>query len=259
MKCIMMENGIHVALTLFNNVTWKLSPLWVATTSVAAVAGAAFWYTHQRAIKRLRDLLTEQELKALRVQLNPHLLQNTFEILAARLVQQDINAAIAYIRQVADYLRLVLSVSDKSTTSLEEEIELAEKYLALQKSTWQGAPDYRITVDDTTDTFGTIVPGMLLQPILENSIRHGFGNKPFAGAVITVSIEQREPFIVCSVADNGTGLQAKPVNAQHHSRGHQLTLQRMQLLYRNSRHKPSMELTSNDRGGATTILRIPIE
>jgi hypothetical protein len=64
----MMENGIFVPLILFKNVTWKLSPLRTATSAVAIVAGFAFWYKRLRAIKRLHDLLTAQELQALRVE-----------------------------------------------------------------------------------------------------------------------------------------------------------------------------------------------
>lgn len=225
---------------------------------ILIVAGTLYILRTSRERKALRDLLAEQELKALRAQLNPHMLQNSFEIMASRMVHQNADSAIAFIRQVAAYLRFILQVSDKSIISLEEDLEFTEKYLALQQAIANGAIQYTISVDDNIDTFGIDVPCMLLQPIVENSIRHGFSNTPDKQGIISITLEAREEEIVCTISDNGVGLSQGGGATEHISKGLRLTIKRLELLHRKSKRRPYMEVKSNVSGGVTTIIKIPV-
>jgi Putative regulator of cell autolysis len=212
---------------------------------------------HYRQQKLVEQLIAEHELKAFRAQLDPHMLQNTFEIMAAHIVNEPPDKAISFIHKISSYLRQVLHTSDKSIVSLEEEIEYAEKYLSVQKCVTNNHFEYTINIDDGVDTYGVEVPAMLFQPILENSIKHGFCKIPPGEGLISIQIKQHDSFIICTLSDNGAGFQEKNPSPAHVSKGLQLTEKRLQLLFRRSRQQPQIEVTPNEPRGVSTILRIP--
>jgi LytS/YehU family sensor histidine kinase len=253
---IVKELLAEVPLLLFT--TWWAGVLWITGVSVLGTTAALYILRTSRERKALQELLAEQELKALRAQLNPHMLQNSFEIMASRILHQNADSAIAFIRQVSAYLRFVLHVNDKSKVSLEEELEFTEKYLALQQAIANGAFQYNISVDDNIDTYGIDVPFMLLQPVVENSIRHGFKNTTDTQGIISISLESNEEEIVCRLCDNGVGFSNNGHNTGHISKGLRLTIKRLELLYRKCKNRPYMEVKSNENGGVTTIIKIPL-
>ena len=232
--------------------------LFVAVSVITLVTTVTLYVLRtQRERRALQDLLAEQELKALRAQLDPHMLQNSFEIMASRIIHQNVDSAISFIRQVSAYLRFILHVSDKSIISLEEDLEFTEKYLSLQRAIANGSIQYTITVDDNIDTFGIDVPCMMLQPIVENSIRHGFKNTPDKPGLISIEVCAAENEVVCTLSDNGVGLPQGVGNKERISKGLKLTIKRLELLYRKSKRRPYMEVKSNKNGGVTTIIKIP--
>jgi LytS/YehU family sensor histidine kinase len=252
-----MIKGPFVAVPLLINLNgWNI--FWIAALAGLITAAVLFWLRTSRERAMLRELLTEQELKALRAQLNPHMLQNSFEIMASRITNQGSDSAIGFVRQVSSYLRFVLHVSDKSVITLEEELEFTEKYLALQKDIAEGTLDYSIHVDDSVDTYGIDVPCMFLQPIVENSIIHGFKDSTGCQGQITITVEQRQEDVICTLSDNGCGLSKSSSNAEHISKGLRLTIKRLELLCRKKKRPPYMEVSTNKSGGVTTIIKIPI-
>jgi LytS/YehU family sensor histidine kinase len=252
-----MIKGSFVAVPLLINVSgWNI--FWIIALSGLSIAAGLYWLRTSRERATLRELLTEQELKALRAQLNPHMLQNSFEIMASRIANQSSDSAIGFIRQVSSYLRFVLHISDKSVITLEEELEFTEKYLALQKNIAEGKLDYSIHVDDTVDTYGIDVPCMFLQPIVENSIKHGFKDTTNSQGHITITVEQQQEEVIFTLSDNGCGLSKSSSNAEHISKGLRLTIKRLELLCRKKKRPPYMEVSTNKCGGVTTIIKIPI-
>ncbi|HYD90887.1 MAG TPA: histidine kinase [Flavobacterium sp.] len=247
---------IEAPLLLFT--MWWTGVLWTTVILTLGTTAAFYIYRTSRERKALQELLAEQELKALRAQLNPHMLQNSFEIMASRILHQNADSAIAFIRQVSAYLRFLLHVNDKSKVTLEEELEFTEKYLALQQAIANGAFQYDISIDDNIDTYGIDVPFMLLQPVVENSIRHGYKNTAGSQLIISISLEARDEEIVCRISDNGIGLSNNGHNTGHISKGLMLTIKRLELLYRKCKTRPYMEVKSNQSGGVTTIIKIPL-
>jgi LytS/YehU family sensor histidine kinase len=212
---------------------------------------------HFRNKKLVEQLIIEHELKAYRAQLDPHMLQNTFEIMAAHIMNETPDTAISFIHKISAYLRQVLYTSDKSIVSLEEELEFTEKYLSVQKSVTNDLFKYTISVDDEIDTLMD-VPSMLFQPVLENSIKHGFANTSVKNGLIDVRLEQQDNYIICTLSDNGAGLSKAPGSPKPFSKGLQLTEKRMHLLYKTFKHRPTIEVINNESRGVSTILRRPI-
>lgn len=240
--------------------TFITSLLFNIYTVVIALSGFCVWllirfYRHKKLVEQL---LTEQELMACRAQLDPHMLQNTFEIMASHIVNESPDTAVSFIRTISSFFRQVLLTSDKSIVTLEEELEFTEKYLSVQQSITGNRYRYSITVDEEVDTYGVQVPAMLFQPILENSIKHGFTGTALQDGYISVSLEQQDNYILCTIKDNGAGFQKTPSSSKHISKGLALTEKRLQLLFKHFKHKPQMQVISNDLCGVSTILRIPV-
>jgi Putative regulator of cell autolysis len=228
-------------------------------TAVVVLSGlSAYLLVRQYRQRKLVDqLIAEHELKAFRAQLDPHMLQNTFEIMAAHIVNEPPDKAISFIHTISSYLRQVLHTSDKSVVTLEEELEYAEKYLSVQKCVTNTLFEYTISIDDEVDAYGVEVPAMLLQPILENSIKHGFCDTSPGKGLISIQIKQLDNYIICTLCDNGTGLKQKDALPARISKGLQLTEKRLQLLFRRFKLPPQIEVRNNAPHGVSTILRIP--
>lgn len=131
------------------------------------------WLLHLRRKDAMEKIVTEQQLIALRAQISPHFLQNTFEFIGNRLRIDTTENIVSAIHQVSVYLRQVLYRSDKMVVSLEEEINFIERYWSMQQMLHMNSFTYKISVSEQADVFGVEVLSMMLQPIAENAIKYG--------------------------------------------------------------------------------------
>lgn len=153
--------------------TWWAYALWAL---LAAGLVALLFRLRLRMLQRrleVEKVVMEHELKAIRAQINPHFLQNTFDFLARRALLDTHEHMLNALKQVSGYLRGVLYRSDKTLVTLEEEIEAVREYWAMQQILLRQGFEAIIRVDDAVDTFGMMLPAMLLQPIAENAIKYG--------------------------------------------------------------------------------------
>ncbi len=188
---------------------WQETPAIAAFTLLAAVliGGTFFAVYRNRQQRRTRDLewskqLTEAELKAIRAQLNPHFLFNALNSIQ-NLVSQDKNdAANSYIRKLSKLLRQVLSSSEKQFHELGQEMELTRLYIELEQLRYAFSSD--VVVDDDVSE-STLVPVMLLQPYVENAIKHGVASMEEKGK-ISVHVSRASGKLVIEILDNGPGL-----------------------------------------------------
>ncbi len=130
---------------------------------------------------RLNELLTRAHLDALRRQIEPHFLFNTLNGVAALIREERNNAAIETIAELGDLLRRVVESPNRHEVALGEEIEFLGKYLEIQKLRF--AERLRLSVDVPRELFGAQVPSLLLQPIVENSIKHGIARSAQGGRI----------------------------------------------------------------------------
>jgi|GEM_PF-2250411 len=222
------------------------------------LSGGLIYYRFQSLKRRekVKQMIVEEQLKALRAQINPHFLQNTFAFLAHEFYTAHNTKAVKAIDRLSVYLKDVLRYSDKAAITLEEELEFAEEYLQMQQQLLHTPFTYNFHVPDDIDTFDVIVPSMLLQPIIENAIKYGVDD----GGSISIHVSSQYPYLRCVISDTGGRLPASnPLPQGGNGKGIALTKDRMKLFFSSKRNKPQFYWSKNDIGGSDVILLIPID
>lgn len=163
---------------------------------------------------RLQIRLFEQEQAALRAQMNPHFIFNSLNSIQYYVISHDIQGANRYISMLGSLIRLTLDYAAKPTILLREELAYLEKYLALEKMRMQDAFDYRITIPEGLDTEMYEIPPMLLQPFLENALKHGVAYLQNRKGFVELQIEQVGEGLQYTITDNGVG---RAVTSQYNS------------------------------------------
>ena len=155
-------------------------------------------------MERLERRFTEARLNALRMQLDPHFLFNALNTISAQ-VERDPRMARTMIERLGDLLRRSLDLRDKEEIPLAEELAFLDHYLAIQRIRFGNRLKIDIDVDPAVRY--TPVPCLLLQPLVENAIRHGLSPRA-SGGTILVSVCAIDRLLQISVADDGVGLPA---------------------------------------------------
>lgn len=189
---------------------WWKEPLAIAGFIVIGILaiGITIFLGYRSSYKRkTRELqwaqkLTQAELKAIRAQLNPHFLFNSLNSIQNLVSQKKNELASAYIQKLSKFLRKVLSISEKQFHELEEEIELTELYLELERLRYPFSLEITISKELPQ---GLLVPVMLLQPYVENAVKHGVASMGEQGK-ISIKIEKSGGFLQVDIRDNGPGL-----------------------------------------------------
>jgi LytS/YehU family sensor histidine kinase len=152
---------------------------------------------------RINELLTRAQLDALRRQIEPHFLFNTLNGIAALVREGRNDAAINMLTKLSDILRRVVEGSAKHEVTLGEEVEFLGKYLDIQKVRF--AERLRLSVNVPEELFRAQVPSLLIQPIVENSIKHGIA-KSAHGGVIRIGAFRSNGMLTLNVYNDGPKL-----------------------------------------------------
>lgn len=176
------------------------------------VAHALYYYRSVREAEartgQLSTQLAQAQLQALKMQIHPHFLFNTLNSIAA-LLHKDVEAADRMIARLGDFLRLTLTSSDEQTVDFEQELEFLKCYLDIEHIRFED----RLTVEMDIDpqTLEVMVPNLILQPIVENAVRHGVARRTDSGH-ITIRARQHSNRLIMQVEDNGPGLNVNSNN-----------------------------------------------
>jgi hypothetical protein len=179
---------------------------------------------------RLESRIVEARLEALQRQLHPHFLFNTLNTVVG-LLRQDPAGAEAMIVRLGDLLRVVFRSRADHQVRLTREIELTEQYLAIQRIRFGGTLVF--TRDVEPDAAEALVPVLLLQPIVENSVKHGFSRRGGRGT-IHVTVARRGTSLVVGVSDDGVGPAGIDVRELNEGIGLTNTRARLEHLYPNA-------------------------
>ena len=153
----------------------------------------------------LKQAALNSELSALKAQLNPHFLYNVFNTISASVPSEN-ERTRNLIAELSDLFRYQLKASKTEKVTLKEELEFVKKYLQLEKERFEDRLEIEIDVAD--GILDEKIPPMLLQPLVENSIKHGLSSL-IEGGKITIKIDKKEEQLHFEIADTGIGIQNK--------------------------------------------------
>ncbi|MGX5819929.1 histidine kinase [Chitinophaga lutea] len=209
--------------------------------------------------------LAEIELKAIRAQINPHFIFNCLNSIQLFVMQRDFDHAQKYLSDFSYLIRKTLDFSRRNFISLSDEITYLNTYLGLEKMRFEQKMRYEIIVDPQIATSELEVPAMLLQPYVENAVKHGMTNEDHATGLLTLRFMQVESdMLACEIEDNGIGIersrQLRATLPHHQSSGMEISLNRAELL--NTMYNTDIQieiidkssLQANDSGTVVRIL-----
>jgi signal transduction histidine kinase len=201
---------------------------------------------------QLEAQLSQAQLQALKMQLHPHFLFNTLHSISA-LLNQDTEAARKMITRLGDFLRLTLENSGSQEVTLQQEMEFLSCYLEIERIRFRNR---LVThMDVAPQALEARVPNLILQPIVENAIRHGIAPRSTPG-LIEIEAKHRNGTLRIQVRDNGPGLPKHRTSEILFKKGLGLsnTETRLERLY-GAAHL--FDLSNNPDGGLTVTLEIP--
>lgn len=158
--------------------------------------------------------LKDAQLKYLQAQINPHFLFNTLNAGAQLAMMEEAEKTYRYIQNVADFFRYNIKESRESVT-LRQEIEIVDNYIYILNVRFSGEIHFRKHVDE--ELTDVLVPGMILQPIVENCINYGIRNIEWEG-YIDLSVYREGDHICISIRDNGIGMSSEKIQKIMNSR-----------------------------------------
>jgi two-component system LytT family sensor kinase len=202
----------------------------------------------------LAGRLAQAQLQALRMQLNPHFLFNTLNAISS-LMLKDVVAANKMISRLGELLRLTLQKSDQQEVPLQQEIEFLQRYLEIEEIRFGERLQLKMEVEPST--LQAVVPNLILQPLVENAIRHAVEPQEGAGQIVLRSTRDNG-HLVLQVSDNGPGLVRTQVTEEPNDTRERIglnnTRERLRKLYG---ERQQFGLTANSMGGVTASLSIP--
>jgi len=154
--------------------------------------------------ERQRNFARELEMQILRAQMNPHFIFNSLSSINKFVLKNETDAASNYLTKFSRLIRMVLTNSKKSFVSLEDELEMLQLYLEMEKLRFKESFIYFFDIEETIDTASVFIPPLLFQPFVENAIWHGLMHKQGQGR-IDIRLRIDKDLLVCTISDDGVG------------------------------------------------------
>lgn len=207
--------------------------------------------------------IAEAQLTALNAQMNPHFIFNCMNSIQKFILKNEKAKALDFLQHFSELMRSVLDSSTKTKITLDEEISMLEKYMLLEQQRLDHKFDYTINIAGDLQTDFFEIPGMIIQPFLENAIWHGLMNKPDRGK-LNLSFERENGSIRCVVEDNGVGRKraaelASQSSVKRKSYGMTISQKRMELLQKENLDIPEIQVEDlGVNGNSGTGTRVTI-
>lgn len=186
-------------------------------------------------LSALQKKMSELEQMALRAQMNPHFIFNSLNSVQHFVMKQDVEGVNKYLVAFAHLVRQTLDNSGNQFISLNEEIKYLDAYLTLEKIKSSNMFNYTINIGENINPFTTFIPGMILQPFVENSIRHGVAYKEKKEGQVNINISKNGR-LVCLIEDNGIGrkkaseIKLESSEPTYDSKGMSITMHRIDII-----------------------------
>lgn len=221
---------------------------------LVSVCQASLWSRRARE-RELRALSAESELatarlEALRMQLNPHFLFNALNGVST-LIHSDPQTADAALGDLSSLLRAALETTDKAEIPLARELEFIRAYLAIEKLRFADRLQFEENV--ARETLDAMTPTFLLQPLVENAVKHGIESTGAPGR-ISVAASRVEDVLRLTVSDTGPGFDSARPSTEGHGVGLANTRARLRQLHPNTH---AFSVLNPHRGGCEVVIEIP--
>jgi two-component system LytT family sensor kinase len=232
------------------NFDWEMMTYW-AIIGFSHAAGY-FQQAQDRALRaaNLETRLAEAQLQALQRQLHPHFLFNTLNGISA-LMHRDVDAADRMLVRLSDLLRMALDRRSAQEVPLSDDLEFLAKYLEIEQARFGDRLAVRYDIDP--ETLDALVPNLLLQPLVENSVRHAIAARS-DGGIIELTSRRVGESLELKVRDNGPGLPKDRTPSPSPGVGLANTRSRLEHLYGASQH---LQFSDTPGGGLTVTVVIP--
>ncbi|MBA4303769.1 MAG: hypothetical protein C0424_06045 [Sphingobacteriaceae bacterium] len=220
--------------------------------------------------KLLEEALASSKLTAMKAQMNPHFLYNVLNSIQGLIYANKKEEAADYLSKFSDLMRLTLNFSDKQWHEISEEISALHLYLQLEAGRFESDFSFDVRIDDATRRENPLVPSMLIQPYVENAIKHGLLHKNGPKRLtVDFSMHASVNRIIISIEDNGIGRKQSAVLAEKRAKSHrsfatQSLQSRLQILNQLLSEPVEVEILDkkNDQMQATgtvVIIRLPFK
>ncbi len=215
----------------------KASLYLIGIGALLLISGGGFWAFRQQTKNRrlkleseFRAQVAELELKALKAQMNPHFIFNALSSISNFLLKNQAEEADRYLTRFSRLIRRILEYSEVKEISLREEISLLQDYIAIESLRLGKKIEFEVSCDEEIDESQLMIPPLLLQPLVENSIWHGIAHSKEEG-LITLKIHQQDRSCLLVLRDNGSGMKEfVEIPEKHQSMGMNLVKSRLENL-----------------------------
>ena len=264
------------SLPIYIATPWWKAP-WFWPLMVLVLLGLAYsvykWRIGQvRKEERLRSeyerKLAHMEMSALRAQMNPHFIFNSLNSIEYFIIQNEQEKASDYLNRFSRLIRLILQNSKNTVVPLKDDLEALKLYIEIESMRFDNLFDYEVRVEEGLELEKVLVPPMLIQPYVENSIWHGLMQKKDEQGKIDLTLRKNNGTLICLIEDNGIGREAalqlkSKSGTRKKSYGMKITSDRLDALNQLASSKASVKIfdLTNPQGepsGTRVELVIPL-
>lgn len=216
----------------------------------------AFIKRQEKERGEVQKRLVETKMEALQSQMNPHFIFNAMNSIQNFILGKNTEEALRYMGEFSKLIRHTLNNSSKMRISLEDEIKYLKSYTTLENLRFNKAINVKIELDHSVDPSEIQIPPMLIQPFVENVFVHAFNSKSTNPELI-ISFTIEPGFLLCTIMDNGKGMDDSKTQKLHQSKGIKLVKERLSLLQSNAQF--AIEFSSVSGQGTRVVVRVDLE
>lgn len=222
--------------------------------------------TEQEKLEMEKNII-ELEQEAARLQMNPHFIFNSLNSIQGFIATKDAFQAKRYLAKFARLMRLILENAREEFIPIQNEVEMLENYLELEKLSVNNKFDFIIKIDKAIDPESCEIPPMMIQPFVENAIIHGIKKKVGKGH-IQVNFKREQDIVLCEIIDDGIGREASQKNivtgkSKHKSTGISVTKRRLKQFSEQTNTNAGVKIVDLKKDskalGTKVIISIPFE
>lgn len=221
--------NIHIEPPLWEKTWFQLLLLLLIIASIFSFYKYRIFQIKEK--NRIEQLALQSEIKALQAQMNPHFMFNTLNTIKSAVLSEKPLVASEYLSDFAYLLRQTLQQSREKTIPLHDDLETLLLYIRLEMLRFHEKFDFEYRLNPDVPIEELTIPPMILQPFVENAIRHAFNEKKEKGVLILEITYSADDTVLCIIDDNGSGRKPKQIlpSDKHQSLGMTITNERVQL------------------------------